>query len=189
MLLLPRIGSCQLGLPIKKRGLALLPATWVVFALVLLSAGRAFAQETVAVTVVPALDTGDTAWMLTSTALVMLMTPGLALFYGGMVRKKNVLSSIMHSFVALAVIGIQWMIIGYSSLFRSGKYIHRRFYSFLSGRHYSRFTHRHHSYVCVHLVSGNVCHYHSGTDQRYHRRTNQIQHLCGILIDLGNHCL
>ncbi len=59
----------------------------------------------------------DTAWVLVSTALVLLMIPGLALFYGGMVRKKNVLSSMMHSFVAMAVIGVQWVVIGYTLAF------------------------------------------------------------------------
>ncbi len=59
----------------------------------------------------------DTAWMLISTALVMLMTPGLALFYGGMVRSKNVLSTIMMSFVSLGVIGILWALYGYSLAF------------------------------------------------------------------------
>jgi Amt family ammonium transporter len=62
-------------------------------------------------------DTGDTAWILISIALVMLMTPGLALFYGGMVRKKNALSTLMLSFIALAVISIQWILIGYSLAF------------------------------------------------------------------------
>jgi Amt family ammonium transporter len=63
------------------------------------------------------IDTGDTTWLLISTALVMLMTPGLALFYGGMVRKKNVLGTIMQSFVALGVVTIQWVLIGYSLAF------------------------------------------------------------------------
>jgi len=63
------------------------------------------------------IDTGDTTWMLISTALVMLMTPGLALFYGGMVRQKNVLGTIMQSFVALGVITVQWVLIGYSLSF------------------------------------------------------------------------
>ena len=63
------------------------------------------------------IDTGDTAWMLVSTALVMLMTPGLALFYGGMVRRKNVLGTVMQSFVALGVISIQWVLFGYSLAF------------------------------------------------------------------------
>lgn len=59
----------------------------------------------------------DTAWVLISAALVMLMTPGLALFYGGMVRKKNVLGTIMQSFFAIAIISIQWILIGYSLAF------------------------------------------------------------------------
>jgi Amt family ammonium transporter len=62
-------------------------------------------------------DKGDTAWLLISTALVMLMTPGLALFYGGMVRRKNVLGTIMQSFMALGVVSIQWVVIGYSLAF------------------------------------------------------------------------
>jgi Amt family ammonium transporter len=63
------------------------------------------------------IDTGDTAWILVSTALVMLMTPGLALFYGGMVRGKNVLGTIMQSFVAIAIVSVQWMLVGYSLSF------------------------------------------------------------------------
>ncbi|HTU22146.1 MAG TPA: ammonium transporter [Gemmataceae bacterium] len=63
------------------------------------------------------IDSGDTAWMLTSTGLVMLMTPGLALFYGGMVRRKNILGTMMHSMVALAVIGILWVLYGYALAF------------------------------------------------------------------------
>ncbi|NWK72715.1 ammonium transporter [Acinetobacter cumulans] len=67
------------------------------------------------------LDTGDTAWILVSTALVLLMTiPGLALFYGGMVRKKNVLSTMAHSFVAAGIVSLTWVVIGYSLAFSSG---------------------------------------------------------------------
>ena len=62
-------------------------------------------------------NTGDTAWMLISAALVMLMTPGLALFYGGMVRRKNVLSTIMMSFALLGLVGILWLLFGYSLSF------------------------------------------------------------------------
>ncbi len=62
----------------------------------------------------PKLDTGDTAWLLISSALVLLMLPGLALFYGGMVRAKNVLSSMMHSFVVMGLVAVQWLIIGYT---------------------------------------------------------------------------
>ncbi len=63
------------------------------------------------------LDTGDTAWMLVSSALVLVMLPGLALFYGGMVRSKNVLSTTMHTFAAMAIIGVQWVAFGYSLSF------------------------------------------------------------------------
>jgi len=66
----------------------------------------------------PKIDTGDTAWVLTSTALVLAMTaPGLALFYGGMVREKNALGTIMQSFIILALISIQWTLWGYSLAF------------------------------------------------------------------------
>ncbi len=64
---------------------------------------------------------GDTAWMLASSALVMLMLPGLALFYGGMVRRKNVLATMMQSMVALAVVGVWWLAVGYSLAFGETK--------------------------------------------------------------------
>jgi Amt family ammonium transporter len=74
--------------------------------------GAAFAADT------PALNTGDTAWMLTSSALVLLMTiPGLALFYGGMVRRKNVLATMAQSFGATCLITVLWYVIGYSLAF------------------------------------------------------------------------
>ncbi len=62
-------------------------------------------------------DSGTTAWMLTSTALVLLMVPGLAMFYGGLVRTKNVLGTMMHSFVAMSIIGVLWAVCGYSLAF------------------------------------------------------------------------
>ncbi len=64
-----------------------------------------------------AINSGDTAWVLTSAALVMLMTPGLALFYGGLVRRKNVLSTIMHSFFALALVSVTWVLFGFTLAF------------------------------------------------------------------------
>jgi Amt family ammonium transporter len=63
------------------------------------------------------MNTGDTTWLLISAALVMLMTPGLALFYGGMVQGKNVLSTFMHSFFALGLVSVQWALIGYTLSF------------------------------------------------------------------------
>ena len=78
----------------------------------LLGAGAALAQDT------PAPDSGDTAWMLTSTALVLMMTvPGIALFYGGMVRKKNVLSTVMQSFAICCLMSVIWLVIGFSLAF------------------------------------------------------------------------
>jgi len=71
----------------------------------------AFAAENTAI------DSGTTSWMLTATALVLLMVPGLAMFYGGLVRTKNVLGTMMHSFVAMAVIGVLWTVCGYSLAF------------------------------------------------------------------------
>ena len=75
------------------------------------------------------MDTGDTAWLLMSTALVMIMLPGLALFYGGLVRRKNVLSTVMHSFFGLALVSIVWVIVGFTLAFGpdvNGARAHRR---------------------------------------------------------------
>ncbi|MFO1189386.1 MAG: ammonium transporter [Alphaproteobacteria bacterium] len=84
-----------------------------------LAAGSAFAQAAAAEP--PKLDSGDTAWMLTSTALVLLMTiPGLALFYGGMVRRKNVLATLAQSFAICCLVTVLWMVIGYSLAFDEG---------------------------------------------------------------------
>lgn len=69
-----------------------------------------------------AVNSGDTAWILISSALVMLMTPGLALFYGGMVRRKNLLSTIMMSFVLLGLVGLLWVLYGYSLSFAPDKW-------------------------------------------------------------------
>ena len=65
-------------------------------------------------------DPGATAWMLTSTALVLLMIPGLAMFYGGLVRSKNVLGTMMHSYVSMAIIGVLWVVCGYALTFGQG---------------------------------------------------------------------
>ena len=78
---------------------------------------------------------GDNAWMLTSAALVLLMTgPGLALFYGGLVRRKNVLSTVMHSFIMMALITVIWAFVGYSLVFSEGTpFIGGLKYAFLNG--------------------------------------------------------
>lgn len=87
----------------------------LVLSLVLLS-GLAFAQDAE----VPAIDTGDTAFMLVSAALVLLMTPALAFFYGGLVRAKNALNTMMMSFIALGFVGVAWALIGYTLSFTPG---------------------------------------------------------------------
>ncbi|MHB1217387.1 MAG: ammonium transporter [Alphaproteobacteria bacterium] len=85
----------------------------------ILAGGPAFAEDAAPPT--PVLDTGNTAWMLVSTALVLMMTiPGVALFYGGMVRKKNVLATVMQSFAVTCVISILWIVVGYSLAFTEG---------------------------------------------------------------------
>jgi Amt family ammonium transporter len=97
----------------------------VVLGLIITAAGAAWADDK------PALDRGDTAWMLTSTALVLLMTvPGLALFYAGMVRKMNALATMMQSFLITCLVTVLWMIVGYSLSFTEGN-------SFIGG--FSRF--------------------------------------------------
>jgi Amt family ammonium transporter len=86
------------------------------------------------------INSGDTAWMLTSTALVLLMTiPGLALFYGGMVRKKNVLATLMQSFAITCLVTVLWVIAGYSLAFMPGsEYIGSMDRFFLSGMSYMK---------------------------------------------------
>src|SRR6184192_1702980 len=78
---------------------------------------------------------GDNAWMLVSSALVLMMTgPGLALFYGGLVRRMNVLSTMMHSFVLMAVVTVLWAIVGYSLAFGEGNsFVGDLRYLFLNG--------------------------------------------------------
>jgi Amt family ammonium transporter len=92
----------------------MLKTIWKIFFAVILVAGIgdvSFAQEA------PAVDSGITSWMLTSTALVLLMVPGLGMFYGGLVRTKNVLGTMLHSFSAMAIIGVLWAVCGYSLSF------------------------------------------------------------------------
>jgi Amt family ammonium transporter len=76
-------------------------------------AGQALGQEGAAAKI----DTGDTAWVLASAALVLFMTPGLALFYGGMTRQKNILSTVMHSFFIMGIVSVQWVLVGYTLSF------------------------------------------------------------------------
>jgi len=102
----------QLASPLRRAllaGAASLPT--------LLLAGAALAEEVAP----PAVDSGDTAWVLTASALVLMMTlPGLALFYGGLVRAKNVLNVLVQCFACAAVVGVLWILVGYSLAFGTG---------------------------------------------------------------------
>jgi len=103
----------------------LLLLIWVVLCLTTVSvfgkSGAAQSQQTaIAISAAIKVDTGDTAWVLMSSALVMLMTPGLAFFYGGLVRRKNVLGILMQCFIVLAILSIQWVAFGYSLSFSPG---------------------------------------------------------------------
>jgi Amt family ammonium transporter len=101
------------------RRLTMRRLTWSIAAATLLLAGAA---SPVAAADGAEINSGDTAWLLTATALVMVMLPGLALFYGGLVRRKNVLSTIMHSFFVLALVSIVWVLWGYSLAFGPDSY-------------------------------------------------------------------
>ena len=103
------------------RALVLRRCALVVFVWFLLMPSGAWAAEPVRLGDPKNIDSGNTAWMLASSALVLMMTgPGLALFYGGLVRRKNVLSTMMHCFVLMGVVSILWAIIGYSLAFDVG---------------------------------------------------------------------
>jgi Amt family ammonium transporter len=87
--------------------------------MLLVLVGPAFAEDA-APAAAAKIDTGDTAWVLVSAALVMLMTPGLAFFYGGLVRRKNYLNVLMQCMIILAVMSLQWVLFGYSLAFAPG---------------------------------------------------------------------
>ena len=76
-----------------------------------------FGQNPIKIPDVPGINDGDTAWMLTATAFVFLMTPGLAFFYGGMVNSKNIISTMLQSFVCMAVVTVIWVVVGFSLSF------------------------------------------------------------------------
>jgi Amt family ammonium transporter len=107
--LTPALGASALGV-----GLMLLPA-------LALAQDAAAPAADAAAAPPPAVNSGDTAWMMTSTAIVLMMTiPGLALFYGGMVRKMNILATVMQSFAITCLITVVWMIVGYTLAFSPG---------------------------------------------------------------------
>jgi hypothetical protein len=114
---------------------------------------------------------GDNAWMLMSAALVLLMTgPGLALFYGGLVRRKNVLGTMMQSFALMALVTVIWAVVGYSLAFGgSGPYLGDLRFAFLRG------VGSHHSAGDLHGVPVDVRHHHAGADLGCVRGAHEVQ--------------
>jgi Amt family ammonium transporter len=94
-------------------------ARWaaILFLLVVVSVGGIFIPAGPPSEPDPAINTGDVAWLLTATAMVLLMTPGLAFFYGGMVHPRNIISTILQSFVAMGIVSVVWVIVGFSLAF------------------------------------------------------------------------
>ncbi len=149
-------------------------------------------------------DTGDTAWMLASSALVLLMTPGLAFFYGGMVRAKGVLNMLMMSISAMGVVTVLWVLYGYSMSFGNdvaglfgnptqywglkglihGNAVARRCHSRRRcGRHS---TGRHNPPAGVRDVPADVRHHHCGVGLRCGRRPAEIRQLAGLRGAMGD---
>ncbi len=136
-------------------------ASLLSFALLFFGAGSMLASDGNGV------DTGTTAWMLTSTALVLLMIPGLAMFYGGLVRTKNVLGTMMHSFAAMGVMAVLWVAVGYAMSFGSnvlgGWFGWNSDYFFLKGIDETIMDAGVPEYVFS-MFQGKVCHDYPGTD-------------------------
>ena len=117
------------------------------------------------------IDSGDVAWMLAATALVLLMTPGLAYFYGGMIDTKNIISTMLQSFIAMGVISVLWIVVGFSLAF--GEDIGGVIGNPAILLHVSKCagwktlvisTNDSFSVVCI--LSIKVCHHHTGFDHR-----------------------
>ena len=144
------------------------------------------------------MNTGDTAWVLASAALVLLMTPGLALFYGGMVRAKSVLNMMMMSFGALALISVLWVLYGYSLAFGNdvgGGLVGNPFEFFgltscsapwASTRASPPRPGRHHPGDGVRRLPGGVRDHHRRPDLRRHRRPGPVRPLDGLRRHLGD---
>ena len=126
----------------------------------------------------PAINQADTAWMLIATALVLLMTPALAFFYGGLVRSKNALNTMMMSFISLGFVGVLWAVVGYSLAFAPAATWHRRSVARVPARRVAR-TAGNHPARPVHGLSGHLRHHHRCPDFRRHRRAHAILRLRG----------
>ena len=128
----------------------------------------------------------DIAWMLVSTALVLLMTPALAFFYGGLVRSKNSLNTMMMSFVSLGAVGVLWALLGYSLAFAPGGALDRRAGPCASSWREPR-GQGHDPARAVHVLPGDLRDHHRRVDLRRHRRAHALQRLPAVhlAVDAG----
>ncbi len=138
----------------------------------------------------PQIDTGDTAWVLMASALVLLMTPALAFFYGGLVRRKNVLSVLMQCFLIMCLISIQWVLFGYTPRVRAGRRRLDRQSRLVraQGRRPGavRGLRGDHPAPGVHDLPDDVRDHHPGADHRRVRRADEVRGLRGLLAALGD---
>jgi Amt family ammonium transporter len=144
--------------------------------LILGGSAVAWAQAPAPAAPAPTLNSGDTAWMLISTALVLLMTPALAFFYGGLVRSKNALNTMMMSFISLGFVGVAWAVIGYSLAFTPGNnWIGdmSRASCAASGCEAAGTD----PARLLHVLPGHVLHHHGGADLGRHRRAHAVLRL------------
>ncbi len=123
------------------------------------------------------INSGDTAWVLVSAALVMFMTPGLALFYGGMVRAKNVLAMLMQNFFSLGLVSVLWAIVVYSLAFGGTNEVDRQLRVRLARQlqHRAAGHHAHDPAVAVHGVPNDVRGDHARADHRRDRGSHAIR--------------
>ncbi len=124
-------------------------------------------------------DTGDAAWMIVATALVLLMTPGLSFFYGGMVGKKNVISTMFQSFIATGLISVLWVVVGFGLAFGPpiGGFIGNPTSFFMMkgiNGHEPVAVSSDHSHFAVCIVSNEICYHHTCFSGRCNCRTHTI---------------
>ena len=134
-----------------------------------------------------AIDPAATAWLLASTALVLLMTPGLAIFYGGMVRTTGVLNMIMMSFISIPLVTVAWLLFGYTLAFSGGRRrrIDRQSVAHRHARHQPGHGARHGSGAAVRHLPADLRDHHRRPDQRGHRRPRQVRGVDGVRPGVG----
>ena len=125
------------------------------------------------------MNAADTAWIIIATALVLFMTlPGLALFYGGLVRARNVLSVFMHCDAIAALMSVLWLAVGYSIAFGGDGAVLGRAWQDVPARRHDRHPVRHPARGCLFRLPDDLRHHHPSADRRRLCRTGRISALC-----------